>query len=72
MPRHPLFDISPEQVAVHDDEGLRLLIARLCVADLKRWGLLRGKRPILALLYRRWFRADRLIRRRGRAHGRGL
>jgi hypothetical protein len=36
MPRHPLFDVSPDQIAALDDEGLRLLIARLCEADLRR------------------------------------
>jgi hypothetical protein len=39
MPRHPLFDVSPDQIAALDDEGLRLLIARLCEADLQRRGL---------------------------------
>lgn len=36
MARHSLFDISPEDVALLDDEGLRQLIARLCEAELRR------------------------------------
>ena len=39
MPQHRLFDVSPEDIAALDDEGLRLLIARLCEADLRRRGL---------------------------------
>ncbi|UHD17912.1 hypothetical protein [Thiocapsa bogorovii] len=39
MPQHPLFDVSPDQIAALDDEGLHLLIARLCEADLQRRGL---------------------------------
>jgi hypothetical protein len=46
MSQHPLFDVSPEQVAALDDEGLRLLIARLCEADLRRRDL-----PSSAVLY---------------------
>lgn len=46
MSQHPLFEVSPEQVAALDDEGLRLLIARLCQADLRRRGL-----PVGAGLY---------------------
>jgi hypothetical protein len=46
MPDHPIFEISPDQVAAIDDEGLRLLIARLCEADLRRRG-----HPTSAALY---------------------
>jgi hypothetical protein len=46
MPQHPLFDIAPEQIAAIDDEGLRLLIARVAKADLRRRGL-----PTSAVLY---------------------
>lgn len=46
MPQHPLFDITPEHIFALDDEGLRLLIARLCKADLRRRGL-----PVSAVLY---------------------
>ena len=46
MPQHPLFDIAPEHIFALDDEGLRLLIARLCKADLRRRGL-----PVSAVLY---------------------
>ena len=46
MSQHPLFDITPEHILALDDEGLRLLIARLCKADLRRRGL-----PISAVLY---------------------
>jgi len=38
MSQHPLFDVSPEHIAALDDEGLRLLIARLCEADLRSRG----------------------------------
>jgi hypothetical protein len=42
MPQHPLFDITPQQIAALDDESLRLLIARLCKTDLRRRGLAVG------------------------------
>lgn len=35
MPQHRLFDVSSVHIAALDDEGLRLLIARLCEADLR-------------------------------------
>jgi hypothetical protein len=35
MSQNPLFDITPEHILALDDEGLRLLIARLCKADLR-------------------------------------
>jgi hypothetical protein len=44
--QHPFFDVSPEQIAALGDEDLRLLIARLCEADLRRRGL-----PTSAILY---------------------
>lgn len=46
MVQHPIFDITPEHICALDDEGLRLLIARLCKAELRRLGL-----PISAVLY---------------------
>lgn len=46
MPQHPLFDITPEHIRALDDEGLRLLIARLCKADLRLRGL-----PVSGVLY---------------------
>lgn len=46
MTQHSIFDVSPDQIAALDDEGLRLLIARLCEADLRRRGL-----PVTAVLY---------------------
>lgn len=46
MPQHPLFDITPEHIRALDDEGLRILIARLCKADLRRRGL-----PVSGVLY---------------------
>lgn len=46
MPQYPLLDITPEHIFALDDEGLRLLIARLCKADLGRRGL-----PVSAVLY---------------------
>ena len=46
MHRNPIFDVSPDQIAALDDEGLRLLIARLCEADLRNRGL-----PTSAVLY---------------------
>ncbi|WP_041603349.1 hypothetical protein [Thioflavicoccus mobilis] len=46
MSQHPLFDITPEHILALDDEGLRLLIAQLCKADLRRRGL-----PVSAVLY---------------------
>jgi hypothetical protein len=46
MPQHSLFDITPEHILALDDEGLRLLIARLCKADLRLRGL-----PVSAVLY---------------------
>jgi hypothetical protein len=46
MSRHPLFDVSSEHIAALDDEGLRLLIARLCEADLRLRGF-----PTSAVLY---------------------
>jgi hypothetical protein len=46
MPQHSLFDITPEHILALDDEGLRLLIARLCKADLRRRCL-----PVSAVLY---------------------
>ena len=39
MPQHLLFESAPEQIATLDDESLRLLIARLCKAELRRRGL---------------------------------
>ncbi len=39
MRQHPLFDITPEHIRALDAEGLRILIARLCKADLRRRGL---------------------------------
>ena len=45
-PQHHFFDVSPEHIAALDDEGLRLLIARLCEADVRRRGL-----PTSAVLY---------------------
>lgn len=39
MPQHPIFDISPDQIAAIDPEGLRLLVAELCKADLRHRGL---------------------------------
>lgn len=46
MGQHPIFDVSPDQIAALDDEGVRLLIARLCEAELRRCGL-----PVTAVLY---------------------
>jgi hypothetical protein len=46
MPRHPFFDVSPEQMATLGDEDLRLLIAELCKSDLRQRGL-----PTSAVLY---------------------
>ncbi|NEX23640.1 hypothetical protein G3480_25765 [Thiorhodococcus mannitoliphagus] len=46
MPRHPIFDITPDHIKDLDDESLRHLIARLCRADLRRRGL-----PLSAVLY---------------------
>ncbi len=46
MSQHTLFDITPEHIADLDDERLRLLIARLCQADLRCRGL-----PLSAVLY---------------------
>jgi hypothetical protein len=46
MAQNPLFDITPEHIFALDDEGLRILIARLCKADLRRRGL-----PVGAVLY---------------------
>jgi hypothetical protein len=46
MAQHPLFDVTPEHIFALDDEGLRLLIARLCKADLRRRGL-----PVSTVLY---------------------
>ncbi len=46
MSQHPLFDITPEHILALDDEGLRILIARLCKADLRRRGL-----PVSGVLY---------------------
>jgi len=46
VPRHPFFDVSPEQIAALGDEDLRLLTAELCKADLRQRGL-----PTSAVLY---------------------
>jgi hypothetical protein len=46
MAQHPLFDITPDHIFALEDEELRLLIARLCKADLRRRGL-----PVSAVLY---------------------
>ncbi|NCA71763.1 MAG: hypothetical protein EOM91_17130, partial [Sphingobacteriia bacterium] len=46
MPQHLFFDVSPDQIAALDDKGLRLLIASLCEADLRRRGF-----PTSAVLY---------------------
>jgi hypothetical protein len=46
MLQHTLFDITSEHIFALDDEGLRLLIARLCKADLRRRGL-----PVSAVLH---------------------
>jgi hypothetical protein len=35
MAQPPFFDVSSAQIAALDDEGLRLLVARLCEADLR-------------------------------------
>ncbi|MCU0735532.1 MAG: ATP-binding protein [Methylotetracoccus sp.] len=46
MTQHSIFDVSSDQIAALDDEGLRRLIARLCEADLRRRRL-----PVTAVLY---------------------
>ena len=46
MRQHTLFDIISEHIFALDDEGLRLLIARLCKADLRLRGL-----PVSAVLH---------------------
>ena len=43
---HPLFDIVPEHIAALNDEDLRILIGRLCEAELRRHGL-----PVTAVTY---------------------
>lgn len=42
MPRHPFFEISPEQIAALGDEDLRLLIAELSTASSRLHGVTAG------------------------------